>query len=399
MSERISRRDFLLHGFNYIEKERNGVVSSKIKEILGIEMNLRFRFGNHYLSDEDAKTVENEEIQMILGEQTVLGVINAFNVDQSDVKGRTLVEILTATGVGGSRKEQLENYRVVKELLSRGVVFVSTDGEVSFIELEKRAKVLPDALVLAGLLLTSWSGVGVGVVTNEKINERLEQKEILGRMTRRDFLKFMLLGGGAAFLYGAPIWGVVNFAETRSLIEEITSDPEFVPLYDGLVQLRNKVMALNTWKVLESTKGEDLKRVLFYAGGGHRGARAEFLKGPEILAIEVERYAGLLSNEVLELLFDQGHSSPEILKVLKIYGEYFTQPEQIGKKVFETQVVENRVKSCLEILLRTVVVKISELEKKGEIEKMKVLTQMMVDLMMDHALLVDETRLLLDSDL
>ncbi len=283
------------------------------------DVHLRMYFGDHYFTQETANKMEAQGVTVITGELGFTpGTGRIGGNETKSVAEEFFVNLKKLpNGVTGSDQMRLQSQRSAEllERFSRGRAILASDNGIGGTALQEAANEVWVGWGLFGSLLyfagLAWK---TGMLTDSK-----------NPISRRGFLKGAAIGGGAAIssLIGGALY---QTAENRGWIEptantevsyiysrlfnlvavdvstkalEIAGDKRLLQAFQSLINVRNKVMALNNWYLIESLeRSKGLRQGLtgpneyvemgFFAGAGHSAAKDEFCKGPSQLGTELK---------------------------------------------------------------------------------------------------------------
>ncbi len=392
---------------------RESKVSLAIEKYLGKEYSdkckLTFWLDNHAIDDELAALIR-KNITQPYDQGLVLGEINVANMkwlvvkqNKEEVGERTFLQKLLNPGHGADPDTVVKYSDYLREFVAEGVSFVTTDAEGHYFFNTENPFSQTIVHMIDGAYVGSLFGVlGQTTLGKEKGGKSLLSKAIdfkTEQITRRDFLKlsgavgsFLALGSVASSIaeFNSQLdsedvntdlmLGVANeIDKTGVSIEEALTNPIFVSYNRGVVEMRNQVMALNTWNTLARTINVDREsplKFIFMAGAGHAKSYAEFLSGPEALTEEIKYWTDRLCGQTLDYLLSEesGLSIDQAKNVFTQFAVIFSEPCMLGDFPL-SNAKETDPKSASDLLLLSMDSRLKELtlNRGGNKEKIEML--------------------------
>lgn len=388
----ISRRQFLnpniwaaaLEGSKRQQIET--IAAQSIETHLGLkpeQVHLSFWFGNHILDDEVYNKIQSNRADIVISETSPSVLLSQLRDDSFE---STATNPHSYSEESNSREEIVQSLRNVKSLLRSGKTIVSVDNGPeavsSFIE-EGLRRPSVQGYVIEGIL-TLGSMLPFAIPAYKLLRSH-------SQLSRRDFLKYvsLLIGGSlsspllaklATSGYrqvnnGRPPLSSVGLSADLAL-ESLMKQGVFTNYVEGMVILRNKIMAVNLWNSIARSVGKNDKgiRLLFHAGAGHDGVVDEFLKGPNSLEVELSAYANRLSTITLEEINKLPGSDDVKTYMYARYGLLFAQAHDVGQFTMDKDKLAAKTipRSARAILSDTVTKRIKDLSAFPSPDQQKV---------------------------
>lgn len=273
---------------------------------------LRMYIGDHFFTRETMKKMEEQGVTVVSGEMINYipksdGTTSVPNNNMREEFFQNLARIptgVTANGQMDLMKERSTN--LLRIFCKDKNAILASDGGVGSSRIEEAANAVTIGWTLFGsMLYLSSLGWKTGVLKDHK-----------NTLRRREFLRGVALGG-AALGAGTLAHAFYTTGENRGFIEpvansevsyiyskmfdtltidttevafSIANDERLRQAFNALIRVRNQVISLNHWYLIEATqRNRSLHKNLanqngkieigFFAGNGHSSIKAEFCKG------------------------------------------------------------------------------------------------------------------------
>lgn len=382
---------------------------------ISADINLRIYVGNHYFTEETAEKMEDQGVTVLTGE----------------IQSNPLSHTPENLEPGSLLAEFLANLtKIPNGVTSFGQMTLSQERSATLLRnfSESRAVLVADAdpgvytQTAANKVITGLGLVGSLVYLSEIARTTKILTEFNKPITRRDFLKKLGKGGlGLLFLHTTS--AAYTTAENREWVTpagnsevsylfsklfkkgvdastkylELTEDARLVQAFESLVTVRDKIMALNNWYLIESLeRNRAIKDQLtgpngkveigFFSGAGHASVKGEFCKGPSAIKIELET---VVTDWLLQYDEEMENASSieereDILYRYTSLMTVFNKPNLIKRYSYNNDIVEQgeripMVESPAAIMYRTIIKKVESENSKGiDAENFKLLIGNMV---------------------
>ncbi len=348
---RLYTRKLILNPREFLKKNKeldDEEIARRIEANLGIKPNqlhLEFEFGHHYLSDNVKRKIDQGKYTLICGEFSDVGKSFSLSDDLANLKSANIFYRLLNPGEGGSTKVERQHHELIRALIKEGKSILTTDGMPWALEADGTTKIQSLPVFIAGAALVSLGSAAVLAKLPKSHVTGQETAKTPSKFTRRDFLQ--LAGITSAAGVASYIAKVLFFhdiippqnplndtmtdiiSDADDSLQRLIQDPVFTTYSEGVITLRNCIMALNTWNVAARAvhQNEDKVNILFNAAGGHHNVRDEFLLGPTELEAKVTKFAERFLDETLPYLLSlENKSESEIVDLMVAYTDFFTQP-------------------------------------------------------------------------
>lgn len=343
-------------------------------------------FTGHSFTIEHEEIIKMSKIKYLLGEVDVYWQLEA---PADDLVSENPSPFEALFGTGTTQETAKKQNTILQKFFENGGSILTTDVvTVSSQSLEKAAPA--DILMVASLLFGDAAAIGAAMTLAEAPARK-------GKMSRRQFLKWsgaalaVLTGKGILAYHGADDQTAQKGLSAVKLAEGLILSPkEFLPLTEETLDLRNAVMALNSWngiaRVLayhQDHPAEEKPAFMFMAGRAHRMAGLEniFLAGVSESVKKVESYVErYLAN--VDALFAEGKVDENLLAKIIEAGKYYSQPFEGGQMKLDEKMRENMPPSAFLVFVRKANEKVEKLLEEGWVERAKRLQLVLSKLLM-----------------
>lgn len=299
-----------------------------------ITINLLFH--DHYVTQElldlilEVKSLNPDDICVVIGETNVEEVFAFINSSDEEISthASSVLELLLNPTKGGGKKRIQFHKQGLLQIISWDIPIIGTDGTLSSY-VEQKNPGIPSGILIGLLLLVLGTMASIPLI---RIREFLKNKQ----MTRREFLKLSALTV-TAFLFGHLLYSSIDTQQKYDLVvnsiadlENLFFDHELAALVSLVTELRNAVMALNTWNYINHLDSNESFQLLFYAGSGHYGVIKHLVEGPASAQRVVEEFLEKLFSNTLNQLIDSDINETEVALGMANYGAIFGDLHQQG---------------------------------------------------------------------